>query len=402
MDCQRRDAAINICRQDRALTQKNLRPFRSYVKTSAWSTTRVPLRSTGEARSGRWPQSETMTVEENNTYKREEMKKNWIVLIFCILALSAIGETRADDREIASEALSNPNPTLFETKDDRIPVARPEIWPYRTVGQIVVTLTDGRSHTASGTLISDYTVLTAGHVVKDDNNKFLPIRSLRFIPARNHSSQPYGQFDWVYMRAVKGGARDFALISLAQGAGFRTGYCGARVKLPIGRWQVTQEGDHFCHIGFPGDHRDEMWIDEDGVCTGIRDGRQLKTNIDAARGQSGGPLAQNWPTRPMVVGALVGGPNDVEDPNYFMPGWETDKNDTWFEWLCNEFGKKHADDRFEGCNRVLKDGDGFETEGLLPDYTKSSYFADDNGPDVRRFYNSSKTLRLTPRHHLHD
>lgn len=34
---------------------------------------------------------------------------------------------------------------------------------------------------------------------------------------------------------------------------------------------------------------DEMWIDQDGECTDIYRGQQLKTDIDAAGGQSGGP-----------------------------------------------------------------------------------------------------------------
>ena len=119
-----------------------------------------------------------------------------------------------------------------------------------------------------------------------------------------------------------------------------------------------------------------MWIDEDGRATGIYDSRQLITDIDAAHGQSGGPLALDWGGgSPRVVASLVWGPNPVEDPNYFMPGWENTKQDTWFEWLCNEFGRRHPDDRFGGLStlKLAQDVEFSFTDGQLPDYGQNSH-----------------------------
>lgn len=290
-----------------------------------------------------------------------------------------------DDR--VSSILTNHAPSVVRFFDDRIAVARPDVYPSRTVGQILLKPRNSNYLIqGSGSLISDYTVLTAGHVVKSADNEYYDIEWMRFIPAKNHGSEPYGRFDWEYIRAVRSGSRDWALISLAQGAGFSTGYLGTTVKLPISRW--TNEGDRFSHIGFPGDHADEMWIDEDGRATGIYDDHQLITDIDAAHGQSGGPLALDWGGwNPRVVGSLVWGPNPVEDPNYFMPGWENTKEDTWFEWLCNEFGKRHPDDRFGGPStlRLAQDLEYHSTDGQLPDYTQNHVLVEDTGPRIRHF-----------------
>lgn len=304
---------------------------------------------------------------------------------------------------VQSTIITNESPKVLRLFDDRIAVARPDVYPNRTVGQIMVRLKNGKLIQGSGSLLSDYTVLTAGHMVKSNDNKFFDIDWLRFIPAKNHANEPYGRFDWQEMRAVNSGARDWALISLTTGAGFSTGYLGARVKFPINRW--TKDGDRFSHIGFPGDHRDEMWIDEDGVCTGIHDNHQLKTDIDAAHGQSGGPLARDWfGSGPRVVGSLVWGPNPIEDPNYFMPGWEDTKDDTWFQWLCDYFGGLHSDDRFGGCSslRAVTDSEEVESEGALPDYSQDYTIIDDEGPAIRRFspkqvesvFNARRMVRL--------
>ena len=274
-----------------------------------------------------------------------------------------------------------------ETLDDRIRVVSPSVFPNRCIGHIEVTAlireggrTRWQSWTGSGSLLSDYTVLTAGHVVKDGNNQFYDIRELRFIPGRNHSSMPYGQFNWSYIRAVCKDVRDWALISLAQPAGHRTGFFGSTTKQPISQWQIDQ--DEFAHLGFPGDHADEMWIDESGHCTGIYRQRQLKTDIDAAHGQSGGPLLIGWGTsNPQVVASLVWGPNSVEDPNYFMPGYETSNEDTWMYWLNREFGNRHADDRYG--NNVQEESDTLDIRAAKPFYERGDIATEDTGPILR-------------------
>ncbi|MGN4782096.1 trypsin-like serine peptidase [Bacillus cereus group sp. MYBK217-2] len=159
-----------------------------------------------------------------------------------------------------STTLKNKNPIKFSQEtlfDDRIRVAHPDVYPYRCFGQIEIRLKDGSSIQASGSLLSDYTVLTAGHVVKTADNKFKDIDTLRFIPAKNHSDLPYGIYDWYQMTATyNGSSRDWALISLTQPAGFRTGFLGSIAKFPVNRW--VNENDHFQHVGYPGDHVDEM------------------------------------------------------------------------------------------------------------------------------------------------
>ncbi len=299
-----------------------------------------------------------------------------------------------------SSTLENPQPQGLRPLDDRIIVARPNVYPNRCVGQIIMRMRNGRVFQGSGSLLSDYTVLTAGHMVKGNDNAFFDIASLHFIPAKNHGNEPYGRFDWTYMRAVNSGSRDWCLISLARPAGFSVGFLGAHARLPISRWVGTSG---LSHIGFPGDHRDEMWIDEEGSVIQIDEARQLRTNIDAAAGQSGGPLVRNWfGSNPQVVGSLIEGPNPVEDPNDFMPGWETSKDDTWMHWLCNEFGNRHADDRFGGCaaGNAIRNGlspSEVDTGGQRPITSADAVLAEDDGPDVRRFRPAGSLGVVTPR-----
>lgn len=297
-------------------------------------------------------------------------------------------------KEVQPSDLTNQSPEIFHLLDDRIPVSDPSVYPYRTVGHIIVELTDGRVFTASGSLLSDYTVLTAGHAVMSADNEFYDIQSLRFIPARNHSDEPYGRFDWRSMRAIRSGARDWCLIELAAAAGFRTGYLGWHARLPLSRWVGL---DDLSHIGFPGDHADEMWIDEEGEVESIDEQLQLRTSIDAAAGQSGGPLARNWfGTNPQVIGSLVEGPNPVENPNDFMPGWETSTTQGWVHHLCTDFGNRNPDDRFEGCDSVQVQSSDISIKGKLPKYSAESRLANDYGPTIRRFP-KSRSLRMTPR-----
>lgn len=300
----------------------------------------------------------------------------------------------ANNQSVQPQDIRNPSPKQFRLFDDRIRVSDPSVYPYRTVGHIVVELADGRVFTGSWSLLSDYTVLTAGHVVMDSGNVFYDIQSLRFIPARNHSSEPYGRFDWTSMRGIRSGARDWALIELAAPAGHRTGYLGYHARLPLADW-VGLSG--LSHIGFPGDHADEMWIDEDGSVESINEGLQLRTNMDAASGQSGGPLTRNWfGSNAQVVGSLIEGPNPVENPNDFMPGWETSTTEGWLHHLCTDFGKRNEDDRFEACDETRMEGGGLSARGKLPKYSADSQLADDQGPTIRRF-SVPNTLVMTPK-----
>ena len=291
---------------------------------------------------------------------------------------------------VASTNLVNSN-SVGTLRDERIPVCRPEIFPSRTVGQILVRLKDGQLSQGTGSLLSDYTVLTAGHMVKSHDNRWLDIEWMRFIPARNHASEPYGRFDWAEMRAVCHGARDWALVSLRRPAGFSTGFLGSHARLPISRWVGV--GD-LSHVGFPLDHADEMWIDVDGRCTRINQLRQLRTNLDAAAGQSGGPLTIRWfDSNPQVIGSLVEGPNPVENPNDFMPGWEFSKDDTWMRWLRTYFSTKHADDRFcEGALSSAPGADQADNAAMMPRYTGDSVFASDTGPVIRIRRQSDRDL----------
>ena len=83
-----------------------------------------------------------------------------------------------------------------------------------------------------------------------------------------------------------------------------------------------------------------------------------------------------------------------------MPGYETSKDDTWMQWICQEFAHRHPDDRFTGCNATVLNDDGetvVSSEGAPPNYAAATAFADDDGPVVRRFSSTGRSMVLTPR-----
>ena len=64
---------------------------------------------------------------------------------------------RQNDAEWESSVLTNRNPKKVQFFDDRIPVARPDVYPSRTVGQILQKARNCPGIGGSGSLNSDYT-----------------------------------------------------------------------------------------------------------------------------------------------------------------------------------------------------------------------------------------------------
>ena len=282
-----------------------------------------------------------------------------------------------------SSSIENPAARRFRDMAERTVVAAPNQFPYRTIGQITIELRDGRRHQGTGTLISDFTVLTAGHLVKNVDNKFLDLAKVCFVPAMNHLSRPFGIYDWCYLRAINNGVANWALISLVEPAGQSVGFLGAYAQSPIDSWLGDRS---LAYFGLPTKPYDEMWIDEEVEVAQIdRDGR-LQTNMQTTSGQAGGPLVRNWLSNdPQVVATLVSDSRQVSPTNVFMPGGEAQGDDSWIPWLCDEFGRLHKTDRFQQhASGSTKNGTTTsETFAMQPDYSPYCYYAEDDGPAVR-------------------
>lgn len=280
-------------------------------------------------------------------------------------------------RRVRSSVIENASPQYFRNFADRPIVATPCQFPFRAVGQVVVELGDGRRHYGIGTLLSDYTVLTAGHIIKKPDNTFKDIAKMYFVPAAQHLSRPYGIFDWRFVRALRSGARDWALISLAEPAGHSVGFLGTYTDLSHEKW-VGRAG--FSFFGQTLELQDRMDVVEDVQIVAGADLGRLMTDQDIIRSQTGAPLIRNWQSNnPQVIAIYVGGRDAVHCSSEFLPGWDLGQDDAWLTWLCDEFGNWERRDRFRSYRSRLE----VETVAMQPDYSPFSYAALDDGPAVR-------------------
>jgi hypothetical protein len=281
-----------------------------------------------------------------------------------------------------SSELRNTSPLHFHVADDRPAVTHPNLFPYRAIGHVVVELGDERKFVAPGTLLSDFTVLTSGYLVKNRDNEFLAISKLRFIPARNHSPQPFGVFDWTHIRALRTDVEDWALISLAEPAGRAVGCFGAFGRGAIDSWRGNQGLAAFTTSLA---ERDAVSIEEDLEVSAVEDHQKLIVRLTRDGRTPGDPLVRNWMSNnPQVIGHLAGKQHRLEDPR-FLAGWQAGRQDNWLNWLCSEFGKRNVMDRFRG-SQIAYDSSGgttLQTQALQPDYSPFSFISDDAGPSVR-------------------
>jgi hypothetical protein len=66
-------------------------------------------------------------------------------------------------------------------------------WPYCVHGIIVVLLPEGKQY-ASGTVISDYYVLTPAHNLYDKRIDKFPVDYIQFLPAIDGINLHFGEF----------------------------------------------------------------------------------------------------------------------------------------------------------------------------------------------------------------
>jgi V8-like Glu-specific endopeptidase len=100
-------------------------------------------------------------------------------------------------------------PTATVGIEDRVPVSTAS-YPFNTIGYLSVTYPDGESFRCSGTLVSPYVVLTAGHCVHN-NNRGGFVNQVRFYPGQSQANLG----DNVPLRPY-GGKSDFSAVQTTQ------------------------------------------------------------------------------------------------------------------------------------------------------------------------------------------
>jgi glutamyl endopeptidase len=169
-------------------------------------------------------------------------------------------------------------------------------YPYRAVGLLTFTQ-GGGNYTCTAWLISPDTVATAGHCVHSGGSGGVWSTNVRFYPARNGSSAPYGSCTSKRLNSVVGWTTnanaeyDYGAVKLNCTVGNTTGW--------LGRWWTTgsQVNLPIAIVGYPGDKPSStQWGGAGRVAA--QETRKTRYFVDTAGGQSGAPVVQADGTGP--------------------------------------------------------------------------------------------------------
>jgi V8-like Glu-specific endopeptidase len=236
--------------------------------------------------------------------------------------------------------------------DDRQRVGNTLTYPWNTVGYLSVTYPNGQSFRCTGTLVSPYVVLTAGHCVHNKNRGGYASQ-VRFYPAQyqnnlgdNQPQRPYGKQDFAFIRATEAWTQisdqdsypvteyrhDFAAVQ------FRTPFTFTGTFMPVIFGSV---GAPATGTGYPGVVQGVsnygQWWDEgaDTSSSFMRNSHVKQYAVDGSGGNSGGPFfttdavtGQN-----ALVGALSYG-DEVDDRSGgpWYDSWNRTLLTSWMNW----------------------------------------------------------------------
>lgn len=191
--------------------------------------------------------------------------------------------------------------------EDRRRVADTLVPPWNTIGQLSVTYPNGESFRCTGTLVSPYVVLTAGHCVHNKNRGGYAAQ-VRFYPAQyqttlgdNAPRRPYGKTDFAFIRATEAWTQisdqesypvtdyrhDFAAVQ------FKTPFTFTATFMPV---VFGSSASPAVGSGYPGQVNGlgnyGQWYDEglDTSSAFMRGNHVKQYALDASGGNSGGPF----------------------------------------------------------------------------------------------------------------
>jgi len=239
--------------------------------------------------------------------------------------------------------------------EDRVAVANTRAYPWNTVGYLTVTYPNGQSYRCSGTLVSPYVVLTAGHCVHNNSRGGDGyVVQVRFSPGQSQAmlgdglpQRPYGsKVDFAFIRATQGWTRisgqesyptneyrhDFAAIQ------FRTPFTFTGTFMPI---VYGSTDGPITSAGYPGTYSSRSALGmythtaPERVSNFLRNSHVRQFLIDASGGNSGGPFFYADPetNQHALVGNLSYG-DDFDDlaGGPWYDGWNQALLTSWVTW----------------------------------------------------------------------
>lgn len=233
--------------------------------------------------------------------------------------------------------------------DDRQRVGNSLIYPWNTIGYLSVTYSNGQSFRCTGTLISPYVVLTAGHCVHNKNRGGYATQ-VRFYPAQYENlgapQRPYGKSDFAFIRATEAWTQmsdqdsypvteyrhDFAAVQ------FRTPFTFTTTFMPV---VFNNAVAPVTGAGYPGVvggvTNFAQWWDEgpDTSLNFMRNNHVKQYGIDGSGGNSGGPffITDAGTGQSSVVGSLSYA-NDQDDSagGPWYNSWNRTLLTSWMNW----------------------------------------------------------------------
>lgn len=236
--------------------------------------------------------------------------------------------------------------------EDRQQVSNTLTYPWNTIGFLSVTYPNGQSFRCTGTLVSPYVVLTAGHCVHNKSRGGYASQ-VRFYPAQyqttlgdNNPRRPYGKSDFAFIRTTETWTQmsdqdsypvteyrhDFAAVQ------FRTPFTFTSTFMPVVFSSTNPAATGSGYPGMVGGISNYgQWWDEgaDTSFSYMRSSHVRQYAIDGSGGNSGGPFFIADPATGQ--NSLVGALSYADDQNDQAGGpwydsWNRTLLTTWMSW----------------------------------------------------------------------
>jgi V8-like Glu-specific endopeptidase len=236
--------------------------------------------------------------------------------------------------------------------DDRQRVANTRTSPWNAIGYLSVTYPNGQSFRCTGTLISPYVVLTAGHCLHNKNRGGYASQ-VRFYPAQyqnqvgdNQPIRPYGKSDFAFIRVTETWTQmsdqdsypvtdyrhDFAAVQ------FQTPFTFTDTFMPV---IYGSNINPVTASGYPGVVQGitnyTQWTDDGGDTSAsyMRTSHVKQYAIDGSGGNSGGPFFATDPAtgQNSLVGSLsYADETDDRAGGPWYDSWNRTLLTSWMSW----------------------------------------------------------------------